>query len=122
MGSHLLITTLVGFVALQHVAFALLEMVLWSRPLGRRVFGLTPEKAKVMAPMALNQGLYNLFLAAGLFWGLQHPDPAVGRSLEIFFLSCVAIAGLVGGLTVKKIILAVQGLPAALALGIIWLG
>jgi putative membrane protein len=112
----------VAFVALQHVAFAALEAVFWRRPLGRRVFGLSKEQADLMAPMALNQGLYNLFLAAGLVWSLLHPDPAMARSLQLFFLACVTVAGLVGGLTVKRTILLVQGLPAGLAWIAVWVG
>ncbi|MEB3284362.1 MAG: DUF1304 domain-containing protein [Candidatus Sericytochromatia bacterium] len=118
---HYLLMGLVGFVAIQHVAFAVLEGILWRHPLGRRIFGLSKEHAEITATMALNQGLYNLFLAAGLLWSLLHPDPAASRALQVFFLGCVTVAGFVGGLTVKKLILVVQGVPAGIALVILLL-
>lgn len=115
------------FVALQHVAFFVLETFLWEKPIGLKVFNLTPEIAAVTASLAKNQGVYNTFLAAGLFWGIG--VAAVGglgylefsRQILIFFLSCVAIAGIVGAWTVNLRIFFVQGLPALLALILIYL-
>jgi putative membrane protein len=104
---------LTGIVALEHCWFLVLEVFLWTRPTGRRTFGTTAEFAATTAPMMKNQGTYNGFLAAGLVWAIV----ATNRELAFFFLSCVLIAACVGGLTVKRSILFVQGLPAAVALG-----
>lgn len=112
-----LATVLVAVVAALHVGFLILEMFLWRRPLGRRVFGLSPEHAERTAALAANQGLYNLFLAAGLVWGLAESR----RDVTTFFLACVIVAGVYGGLSVKRSILLVQALPAALALAALWL-
>ena len=100
----------VVLVALLHVYFLVLEMFLWDKPFGRRTFGMTPEQAAATKPLAMNQGLYNGFLAAGLIWGL-----AAGRDVQIFFLACVIVAGVFGALTVSRKILWVQALPAVLA-------
>jgi putative membrane protein len=104
---------LTGLVALEHVAILVLEMFFWDHPLGRRVFGMTPEVSAASRVLAANQGLYNGFLAAGLLWGLG----TGGRRVAMFFLACVVIAGVFGGLTAKGSILLTQALPAALALG-----
>jgi putative membrane protein len=103
---------LVAFVALLHVWVLVLEMFLWTKPLGRRTFGLTKELAESSKTLAANQGLYNGFLAAGLVWGL------VINSFEVkvFFLVCVIVAGVFGAFTAKRSILFVQALPGALAL------
>jgi len=103
---------LTGLVALEHVGIMVLEMFFWDHPVGRRIFNMTPEVSAVSRVLAANQGLYNGFLAAGLFWGLGRGD---GR-IQVFFLVCVAIAGIFGGLTAKTSILVSQPLPAALAL------
>jgi putative membrane protein len=103
---------LVGLIALLHIGFLILEMFFWDHPVGRRVFKTTPEFSKASAVLAANQGLYNGFLAAGLVWGL-----AEGRvDVVFFFLFCVLLAGIYGGLTAGRTILYVQALPAALAL------
>ena len=57
---------LVALVALLHLGFLVLEMFLWTRPAGLRIFRNTPEKAQATRVLAANQGLYNGFLAAGL--------------------------------------------------------
>lgn len=110
---------LVAFVALQHLGFLVLEMFLWTEPVGMRVFGLTPEFAAESAPLAMNQGLYNGFLAAGLLWGLLSKENAF--AIKVFFLVCVVVAGIFGGLTAKASIVVVQGAPALLALGLLLL-
>ncbi len=103
---------LVGLVAALHLYFLVLEMFLWTTPTGRRVFGLDPEFAQRSRALAANQGLYNGFLAAGLVWGLVS-----GRTdVRIFFLGCVIVAGVFGAATVNKRIVAVQAVPAVLAL------
>jgi len=108
-------SVLVGVVALIHVYILVLQMFLWSTPRGRKAFGTTPETAEIMRPLAANQGLYNGFLAVGLVLGLLLEDPA-GFKFRLFFLACILVAGLYGGLTVSRRILLVQALPAALAL------
>jgi putative membrane protein len=112
---------LVALVAALHVYFLVLEMFLWERPLGLKIFHNTPEKARDSAVLAANQGLYNGFLAAGLIWGLLHPDPAFGLQVKVFFLLCVIVAGVYGAATVSIRILYVQAAPAALALILLWL-
>lgn len=106
----------VALVALLHLYFLVLEMFLWTKPMGLRVFGQSIEKARESAVLAANQGLYNGFLAAGLVWGLVHPTPAVAFQIKVFFLACVVVAGVYGAWTVSKRILLVQAGPAALAL------
>ena len=106
---------LIALIALLHVYFVLLETVMFKTR-GRRVFGLSAEKAEVLAPAMSNQGCYNGFLVAALVLGLLHPDPAVARSFAIFGLVCVAVAGAWGAATVKKSILLIQTMPALLAL------
>lgn len=105
---------LVGLVALEHIWFLVLEMFLWTKPLGMQTFGLTPEMAQQTASLAANQGLYNGFLAAGLIWGLLRKTDAF--PIKVFFLSCVVIAGIFGAATAKMSILYIQGAPALLAL------
>jgi putative membrane protein len=108
---------LAGFVAVQHLGFLVLEMFLWKTPFGRKTFGLTREFAEESAPLAMNQGLYNGFLAAGLAWSLlPSTPPAEALHVRVFFLGCVLVAGVFGGLSVKKSILAIQAAPAAAAL------
>ncbi|UKS23959.1 DUF1304 domain-containing protein [Paenibacillus sp. HWE-109] len=116
-----LASILVGLVALEHLYILVLEMFLWTTPRGLKAFGQTKEQAEQSKSLAANQGLYNGFLAAGLVWGIVHPDPVIGRSIEIFFLICVIIAALYGGATAKKSIWLVQGLPAVIALIIVLL-
>ena len=112
---------LVALVALLHVYFLTLEMFLWTKPLGLKTFRNTQEKANDSAVLAANQGLYNGFLAAGLFWGLFHPAPAVAFQIKVFFLLCVIVAGAYGAWSVSRRILFVQAGPAALAVIFLWL-
>src|SRR5947209_1112835 len=107
---------LIALVALEHLYFLYLEMFQWTTPTGMIAFGTTPETAQSSKTLAANQGLYNGFLAAGLFWSLIHPDPLIGRQIALFFLSCVIVAALYGGMTVKRSIMLIQGLPALIAL------
>ncbi len=100
------------FVALSHVGILILEMFFWNHPVGQRIFAMSPEVAASSEVLAMNQGLYNGFLAAGLFWGVL----AKKTDVKIFFLSCVVIAGIFGGITAKTSILFTQGLPALIAL------
>jgi putative membrane protein len=107
---------LVGLVALEHVYILYLEMFAWTAPRTRRSFGTTEAFAQETRALAANQGLYNGFLAAGLFWGLAYPNPAIGTQIQLFFVLCVLVAAIYGGLTAKRSILVVQGAPALLAL------
>jgi len=105
----------VGLVALLHVYFLVLEMFLWDKPKGMKTFGLTPEKAAMTKSLAMNQGLYNGFLAAGLAWGIW----ADLFQVKVFFLGCVIIAGIFGAATASRKILWVQAVPGVLALGLV---
>lgn len=107
----------VAVVALLHFYFLVLEMFFWNKPLGLRSFRMTQEVADASALLAKNQGLYNGFLSAGLFWGLWATD-SHGTSIKIFFLVCATVAGLYGGLTAHRKIILVQALPAAVALAL----
>ncbi|WP_377292809.1 DUF1304 domain-containing protein [Rhizobium sp. SG2393] len=113
---------LTALTALLHVGFLVLEMFLWTKPVGRKVFRNSPEKAEITRVLAANQGLYNGFLAAGLCWSLVHPDPAFALQLKVFFLVCVVAAAIYGAWTVSPRILLVQGGPALLALLFVFLG
>jgi putative membrane protein len=117
----LIANILVALVALLHVYFLVLEMFLWTKPIGLQTFHQTLAKAQESAVLAANQGLYNGFLAAGLVWGLLHPAAAFAFQIKVFFLICVIIAGLYGAWTVSKRILFVQALPAAIALVLVYL-
>jgi putative membrane protein len=110
---------LIALVAALHVYFLVLEMFLWDTPKGRRVFNNTSEFSAASKVLAANQGLYNGFLAAGLLWGAWLG--AAGKPIQTFFLVCVVIAGIYGGLTASRKILFVQALPGALALAAVWL-
>lgn len=112
------IAILVGFVAFEHVYFALLEMVFWTKPLGRKVFQKPEAFMHDTAALAANQGLYNLFLVAGLVWSLVAAEPNA-RALKLFFLGCVVVAGIFGGVTVSKRIAMVQAVPAGIALALV---
>lgn len=103
-------------IALLHVYILVLEMFLWERPASRKAFGLTPEFAAQTKVLAANQGLYNGFLAAGLFWGLWLG--ASGTPVKTFFLLCVLVAGVYGAATASRRILFVQAVPAAIALAL----
>jgi putative membrane protein len=110
----------VAVVALLHLYFLVLEMFLWDKPTGLRVFGHSAEAAASSKVLAANQGLYNGFLAAGLLWSLALA--AAGKPVAVFFLSCVVIAGLYGAMTASRKILFVQALPGAIALMLVWIG
>jgi putative membrane protein len=113
--------SLIALVAALHVYFLVLEMFLWTKPVGLKTFRNSPEKAADSAVLAANQGLYNGFLAAGLVWGLVQSVPAFGFQIKTFFLLCVITAGIYGAATVSRKILYVQAAPAAIALVLLWL-
>ena len=112
---------LVLVVAALHLWFLVLEMFLWTKPLGLRVFRQNLDKARASATLAANQGLYNGFLAAGLLWGQVAGTPEPALQIQLFFLTCVVVAAVFGAATVSRSILVVQGLPAALAILALWL-
>ena len=106
-------------IALVHVYILVLEMFLWEKPAGRRAFGLSREMAAATKKLAMNQGLYNGFLAAGLLWGvLLGPE---GTNVKVFFLCCVLAAGLFGAATASRKILFIQAIPAAIGLALVLL-
>lgn len=107
----------VSAVAILHLAFLVLEMFLWTKPAGRRIFGLSKEFARQSATLAANQGLYNGFIAAGLLWSQFAAQPL--PDMTVFLLGCVIVAGIYGALTVKHTILFVQAIPGAIALIIV---
>ena len=104
----------VALIALVHVYILVLEMFLWDKPAGLRAFGQSQQAATASKVLAANQGLYNGFLAAGLFWGLTLG--AAGTGVKVFFLCCVLVAGLYGAATASRKILFVQAVPAAIGL------
>lgn len=107
----------VGIVALLHLYFLVLEMFLWDKPFGRRIFKSTPEFAAATRTLAANQGLYNGFLCAGLVWGLALG--ADGLQVKLFFLSCVIVAGVFGAATASRNILFAQAVPGIIALALL---
>lgn len=116
----LIANVLVALVAALHACFLVLEMFLWDKPTGLKVFRNTPDKAAITKVLAANQGLYNGFLVAGLIWGLVHGNPAFAFQIKVFFLLCVIVAGAYGAATVSTRILIVQALPAAIALVVLF--
>ena len=108
---NLLANTLIFLVAISHIGILILEMFFWNHPIGQKIFSMTPEVAASSSVLAMNQGLYNGFLAAGLFWGLLKKR----LDIKVFFLCCIVIAGIFGGITAKTSILFTQGLAALLA-------
>jgi putative membrane protein len=107
---------IIAIVGVMHLGFLVLEMFLWKKPVGLKVFRMTKEIAESSAVLAANQGLYNGFLAAGLFWGIISGM----TSVKIFFLACVMIAGIYGGLTAKRSILYMQALPGLIGLLLVY--
>ena len=112
---NIIVNIITGIVAFLHIGFLALEMFLWDKPMGLKIFRNTPEQAAQSKTLAANQGLYNGFLAAGLIWGLMSGE----SSVKIFFLSCVIVAGIFGAYTVSKRIFYIQALPAMIGLVIL---
>jgi putative membrane protein len=121
LAMSILANIVVAIIALMHLWFLILEMVLWDKPTGRRAFGTTPQYAAQTKVLAANQGLYNGFLAAGLAWGLILGGTE-GTHVKLFFLACVLVAGVYGGLTATRKVLWIQGLPAAIGLALVLAG
>lgn len=112
----ILASILVLIIALEHIYILYLEMFLWAKPKGRKIFGMSEEQAEATKVLAANQGLYNGFLAAGLLWGLIYSNPETAYHIQLFFTVCVLVAGLYGGATASKVIYKVQALPAFITL------
>ncbi len=113
----LIANIVVGLIGVLHVYILVLEMFLWDKPAGMKAFGNTQAAATASKVLAANQGLYNGFLAAGLFWGLSLG--AAGASVKVFFLLCVLVAGLYGAATASRKILYIQAIPAAIGLALV---
>lgn len=112
---------LIAFVALLHLYIMWFEMFAWTTR-GRKVFRNFPKDLfEPTKTLAANQGLYNGFLAAGLIWTFFIENPEWKTNVALFFLICVAIAGIYGAMTASKKILFVQTLPALLALAAVLL-
>ncbi len=109
---------LVLVVAVIHIYILWLEMFAWTTPRTRATFGLTEQFANESKALAANQGLYNGFLAAGLIWAAVADD----FGGKIFFLACVAIAGIYGAVTASRRILYVQTVPAVIGLVLVIIG
>lgn len=113
------IKILIGFVAFLHLYFLYFEMFAWTTK-GKKVFSnFPPELFEPTKPMAANQGLYNGFLAAGLIWTYFISDSNWSDNIALFFLGCVAVAGIYGALTVTKKIFFIQALPALIGIALI---
>ena len=118
---EILINILIGLVAFLHLYFMYFEMFAWTTT-GKKVFKTFPsELFEPTKSMAANQGLYNGFLAAGLIWTFFISDANWSNNIAIFFLGCVAVAGIYGALTVTKKIFFIQALPALLGIALILL-
>jgi putative membrane protein len=118
---QMLANVLAALVALLHLYFLVLEMFFWTKPLGRKAFGLDKDFAERSKALAANQGLYNGFLVAGLVYGLVLGAADAGKPWLAFFLGCVVVAGVFGAATVSRKILFVQAVPALLALAALML-
>lgn len=115
MNRRLIPNTALALVAIEHVYILVLEMFFWNKPLGMKTFNLTQEFADASQALAANQGLYNGFLAAGLFFGLFTGN----RTFKLFFLACVIVAGIFGAATAAPKIFFTQALPAIIALALV---
>ncbi|MBA2403167.1 MAG: DUF1304 domain-containing protein [Bdellovibrionales bacterium] len=110
--SHFLIIV----VALIHLWIMYLEMVLWTKPKGLKIFRMSPQKAADTKSLAFNQGLYNGFLALALIWGVVEGQ----QQMQLYGLVCVFMAGVAGAVTVGKKIFFVQSVPALIAMLAFW--
>ncbi len=113
---------LIGVIAAIHLYILWFEMFAWTTR-GRKVFRHFPKELfEPTRPMAANQGLYNGFLAAGLIWTFFIDNPEWKINVALFFLGCVAVAGIFGALTASKKIFFVQALPALIGIGLVLAG
>ena len=114
---------LAGIAGLFHVLFFKLESLDWRKPATWKTFGLaSQEDAETTAPLAYNQGFYNLFLAIGTFTGIgivafSDTHDTIGWTLIVFACGCMLGASLVlvsTGAAYARAAL-IQGLPALVA-------
>ena len=116
---EIVIKVLIGFIAMIHCYILWFEMFAWETR-GRKVFQNFPKELFAQTKgMAANQGLYNGFLAAGLIWTFFIQDSVWSTNIALFFLSCIAIAGVYGALTADKKIIFVQTLPAIITIALL---
>ena len=113
---QVVISILIVVIALMHLYFLWLEMFAWTTR-GKMVFRSFPKELfEPTKTLAANQGLYNGFLAAGLIWSVIITDPSWSKNIALFFLGCVAVAGIYGGISADKKIFVVQGIPALITI------
>lgn len=113
---EILIKILIGLVALLHLYFLYFEMFAWTTK-GPKIFRSFPKDLfEPTKAMAANQGLYNGFLSAGLIWSFFIEDPTWKTNVALFFLICVAVAGIYGAFTASKKIFVVQAVPAIITI------
>lgn len=116
---QLLIRILIALIAFLHLYFLWLEMFAWTTK-GPKIFRTFPKELfESTKSMAANQGLYNGFLAAGLVWTFFIEDVVWKGHISLFFLACVAVAGIYGALSVSKKIFYIQALPALIAIALL---
>lgn len=113
---NLLLSLIIALIIVLHIYFIWLEMFAWTTH-GKKAFkGLPADMFEKTKAMAANQGLYNGFLVAGLIWSFLIEDIQWSENIAIFFLGCIAVAGIYGALTVQRSIFYIQGLPAIIAI------
>lgn len=111
----------IGLVVFIHLYIVWLEMFAWTTR-GPKVFRNFPKELfPPTKSLAANQGLYNGFLVAGLIWSYCITNAEWQNNVALFFLGCVAIAGLYGAATASKKIVMVQTVPAAIAIAFVLL-
>lgn len=116
---YTILQILIGIIAVEHLFFLWVEMFAWET-IGKTLFKSLPEASfKPSKGLAANQGLYNGFLVAGLIWTFFISDPVWKTNISIFFLCCVALAGIYGALSTDSKIFFVQALPAIIALALV---
>ncbi len=95
---------LIFFGAAFHVYVFTLESVTWRTPKTWKTFGLpNQEHANIIAPMAFNQGFYNLFLGlgAGVGLALLGVNSTIAHTLIFFSSLSMVGAGMVLFFSVK---------------------
>lgn len=120
----ILATVVVALAALLHGYIFVMESLWWRRPSIWRRFGLRDqETAETVAPMAYNQGFYNLFLGVGAAVGLAlflTGSETAGRTLVLFTTASMALAAVVLLTTGRKFLRAalIQGTLPAIGFGL----
>lgn len=105
---------LVSIVALIHFGIAGAEIFYWPHAESiHKELTFTDKGAQEATKVVANAGLYNAFLAVGLMWGLARAKD--GNHIQLFFLGCVIVAGIFGGITLNWVPFAIQTAPGVLA-------